>query len=188
VVFKFWVGKISGESREVLSGDSARDFRGFARCMGQVIVDFTSKNNGLKLRDEMDDILNKYREKGFRLTPQRISILNYLKDNTDHPTIEDIFTAVKKVHPTISLATVYNTAQALSDIGELTELTIDAERKHYDPDTSVHHHIVCTECKKIADVFVDYSESLRLPEEILSSFSVTGNHVDFSGLCMGCVD
>ncbi|VAW67466.1 hypothetical protein MNBD_GAMMA09-1554 [hydrothermal vent metagenome] len=135
----------------------------------------------------MDDILNKYREKGFRLTPQRLSILEFLEDNTDHPTAEDIFNGIKKTHPTISLATVYNTVQALNDIGELTELTIDSERKHYDPDTSVHHHIVCTTCKKIADVFVDYSASLRLPEEILSGFRVTGNHVDFSGICTGCV-
>jgi len=120
----------------------------------------------------MDDILNKYREKGFRLTPQRLSILEFLEDNTDHPTAEDIFNGIKKTHPTISLATVYNTVQALNDIGELTELTIDSERKHYDPDTSVHHHIVCTTCKKIADVFVDYSASLRLPEVSAASAPV----------------
>jgi len=136
----------------------------------------------------MDDILDKYRGKGFRLTPQRVAILEFLKDNTTHPTAEDIFNGIKKVHPTVSFATVYNTVQALSKIGELAELTIDSERKHYDPDTSVHHHIVCTECRRIADVFVDYSESLHLPEEILAGFNVTGNHVDFSGVCMNCVE
>ncbi len=135
----------------------------------------------------MDDMLKKYRGKGFRLTPQRISILKFLDGNTTHPTAEDIFKGIKKTHPTVSFATVYNTVQALSSIGELTELTINSERKHYDPDTSVHHHIVCTTCKKIADVFVDYSESLHLPEDILSGFQVTGNHVDFSGVCTGCV-
>ncbi len=134
----------------------------------------------------MEKIIEKYRKRGFRLTPQRIAILKYLEGNTNHPTAEEIYTAVRRDHPTVSFATVYNTVQALAEMGEILELTIDPERKHYDPDTSEHHHIICTECKKIADVFIDYSESLRLPKDVTEDFTVTGNHVDFYGICKDC--
>ena len=85
----------------------------------------------------------RYREKGFRLTPQRMAILDFLEGNTKHPTAHDIFREVKKTNPTVSFATVYNTVQSLGEIGELKELTIDPVRKHYDPDTRPHHHAIC---------------------------------------------
>ena len=134
----------------------------------------------------MERILSKYRGKGFKLTPQRIAILKFLEGNTSHPTAEDIYTEIKKKYPTVSFATVYNTVQALRDRGELLEITIDPQRKHFDPNPSAHHHIMCTGCGRIGDVFTDYSKALALPKEVTSEFSVTGNHVDFYGVCSSC--
>ncbi|OGP14351.1 MAG: transcriptional repressor [Deltaproteobacteria bacterium GWA2_54_12] len=134
----------------------------------------------------MERIVRKYRGKGFKLTPQRIAILKFLEGNTNHPTADDIYTEIKKKYPTVSFATVYNTVQALRDRGELLEITIDPERKHFDPNPSAHHHIMCTGCGKIGDVFFDYSESLGLPEEVTREFAVTGNHIDFYGVCTRC--
>jgi len=134
----------------------------------------------------MEKIIKKYRKTGFKLTPQRLGILQYLDGNTNHPTAEDIFDGIKKTHPTISFATVYNTVQALRDRGEIMEITIDPAKKHFDPNTYPHHHIMCNECKKVEDVFVDYSAALKLPVEVSSRFTVTGNHVDFYGVCARC--
>jgi len=134
----------------------------------------------------VEKIIDRYRGKGFKLTPQRIAILKFLEGNTNHPTAEDIFTEVKKKNPTISFATVYNTIQALKDRGEILEITIDPERKHFDPNPDPHHHIICAKCKKIDDIFVDYSEALKLPEDVLDRFSPMGNHVDFYGVCKDC--
>ncbi|HHD11666.1 MAG TPA: transcriptional repressor [Deltaproteobacteria bacterium] len=130
--------------------------------------------------------IEKYRSKGLKLTPQRLAILEYLDGNTSHPTAEDIYRAVKKKHPTISFATVYNTLQALLEMGEVMELTIDPERKHFDPNTTPHHHIVCTRCGKIGDVFVDYSSALELPPEVTEEFTPISNHIDFYGVCKKC--
>ncbi|MDD5435805.1 MAG: transcriptional repressor [Nitrospira sp.] len=134
----------------------------------------------------MEKIVAKYKDKGLRLTPQRIAILRFLDGNTSHPTAEDIFREARKGNPTLSFATVYNTLQALRDKGEVLEITIDPVKKHYDPNTSPHHHIVCTDCNEIQDIFVDYSEVLRLPGHVLKGFKPTGNHVDFYGLCRDC--
>lgn len=134
----------------------------------------------------VERIINRYKGKGFKLTPQRIAILCFLEGNTGHPTAEDIFNEIKKQFPTVSFATVYNTVQALRERGELIEVTIDPERKHFDPNPRPHHHVMCSVCKKIGDVFADYSEALGLPDEILNEFTVTGNHIDFVGVCAVC--
>jgi Fur family peroxide stress response transcriptional regulator len=134
----------------------------------------------------MQDIIERYRGTGFKLTPQRMAILKFLEGNTNHPTAEDIFREIRKSNPTVSFATVYNTVQALKDRGEILEITIDPERKHYDPNHKPHHHLLCTACNRIADVFVDYSEALRLPQHILDSWSVMGSHIDFYGVCTDC--
>lgn len=134
----------------------------------------------------MERIVRKYRGMGFKLTPQRLAILKFFEGNTSHPTAEDIFVEIKKRYPTVSFATVYNTVQALKERGEIMEVTIDPERKHFDPNPAPHHHIMCTGCGRIGDVFVDYSEALKLPEVVTSEFATTGNHIDFYGLCNKC--
>lgn len=134
----------------------------------------------------MEKIIDRYRGKGFKMTPQRLAILHYLEGNTDHPTAEDIYREIRKKHPTVSFATVYNTVQALIERGELLEITIDPERKHFDPNYSPHHHIMCTGCGRIEDVFIDYSEVLKLPPEVSGDFEIKGNHVDFYGVCSNC--
>ena len=133
-----------------------------------------------------ENIIGKYRANGFKLTPQRLAILKCLDGNTSHPTAENIYVEIKKTHPTVSFATVYNTLQSLKDMGEILEVTIDPDRKHFDPNTEAHHHIICTNCGKIGDIFVDYSQALTLPQEVGAEFSPTGNHVDFYGLCKKC--
>ncbi len=134
----------------------------------------------------MEKIIRRYKGKGFKLTPQRMAILKFLEGNRDHPTADDIFQDVRVKYPTISFATVYNTMQTLKERGEVLEITIDPERKHFDPNTSPHHHSMCSVCGEIGDVFADYSEALHLPEEISLGFHVTGNHVDFYGICTEC--
>ncbi len=94
------------------------------------------------------------RESGprFKRTPQRLAILDYLEGNTSHPSAEDIYRAVSKRYQSLSVATVYNTVNTLAKTGALRELTIDPERKRYDPDTSGHHHLICALCGMIVDV------------------------------------
>lgn len=136
----------------------------------------------------MEKIIDRYKGKGFKLTPQRMAILKFLEGNTRHPTAEDIYTEIKKQFPTVSFATVYNTIQALRERGEILEITIDPDRKHFDPNPKPHHHVMCSSCKKIGDIFTDYSEVLTLPDDVLSRFTIIGNHIDFYGICNECIE
>lgn len=134
----------------------------------------------------MKELIAKYKQKGFKLTPQRLAILKFLEGNASHPTAEDIYGNIKKTCPTLSFATVYNTLQALRDKGELLEITIDPQKRHYDPNPKPHHHIICISCNKIGDIFEDYSEALRLPHNVVEEFKPVGSHINFYGVCIEC--
>jgi len=128
--------------------------------------------------------MDKYKNKGMRLTPQRLAILEFLDGNTDHPSAESIYEEIKKKHPTTSFATVYKTLETLKTKGGITELTIDPERRRYDPNTQSHHHLICLGCKKIVDIEANFS--LNVPEAEAQSFEVIGNHIEFYGYCPNC--
>jgi len=128
--------------------------------------------------------MEKYKELGLKLTPQRLAILAYLEGNTSHPSAEDVYRAVLRNYPTMSFATVYNTLEALRQRGEVQELTIDPEKKRFDPNTHPHHHLICVKCRKVVDVQQDYE--LPLPKSVRESFQIVGNHIEFYGLCMQC--
>ncbi|MDA8175059.1 MAG: transcriptional repressor [Nitrospiraceae bacterium] len=121
---------------------------------------------------------------GLKATPQRMAILDFLKDNTSHPSAEEIYEAVAKRFPSISVATVYNTLAALKDKGSLLELTIDPAKKRYDPDTRPHHHLICLGCKRVSDIVYDFV--LDLPGQVAGGYQITGNHVEFYGICPAC--
>ena len=127
----------------------------------------------------------KSRHRGLKFTPQRLAILDFLDENSSHPSAEDIFSAIKEKHPTISLATVYNTLDSLKKRGDLLELTIDPSRKHYDPDTRPHHHIICSRCGKIGDIF-DEKLKIEIEGKDFDGFIVSSYHINFEGVCLMC--
>lgn len=128
--------------------------------------------------------MKEYKAFGLKLTPQRLAILEYLKGNREHPSAADIYAAVSQKFPTMSIATVYNTLKALKNGDNVLELAIDSRMKRYDPDTVPHHHLICTVCRKIVDVYLEFD--LGLPEADRHDFEITGNHVDFYGICPEC--
>lgn len=132
----------------------------------------------------MKQSLKKGFGKGFKRTPQRLAILDYLEGNTLHPSAEDVYRAVTKKYFSLSFATVYNTLNTLAQSGAVRELTLDPERKRYDPNTEPHHHLICVTCKKVVDVFDDVT--VGIPKRIEKEFSIFGNHVEFYGRCSVC--
>lgn len=126
----------------------------------------------------------KDRKYDFKMTPQRLAIMEYLKDNKEHPSALDVFTSISKRFPTISFATVYNTLEMLKKKGLVLELNIDPERKRFDPDTNPHHHMICTKCGKVVDVFMEFP--LNIPEIETRGFEIERIHIDVYGICETC--
>ncbi|MEW6410143.1 MAG: transcriptional repressor [Nitrospirota bacterium] len=129
---------------------------------------------------------SKYRDKGLKATPQRMAILKVLEGNTSHPSAEEIYREVLKDYPTVSFATVYNTLQVLKDSREVLELNIDRDKNRYDPNTNPHYHIICTECKKVEDIFTKEIIEPDIPSEIKRRFKITRLSIQFYGICREC--
>ena len=128
--------------------------------------------------------MERYREIGFKLTPQRIAILDFLEGNRGHPSAEDVYKAVVDKFPTMSFATVYSTLQTLKERGRVVELAVEPGKKRFDMGREPHHHLVCTACRRIVDLHRPYKLSLSIKER--AGFEITGNHVEFYGLCPSC--
>ena len=90
--------------------------------------------------ESKERIMEEFRRKGFRATPQRIAIAQIVLSSKDHPTAEQIYQAVKKKYPTLSPATVYQTLHLLTEIGLLQELGSVIGS----PDTILILHLIST--------------------------------------------
>lgn len=124
------------------------------------------------------------RQIDMKFTPQRMAILEYLEGNKSHPSASDIYKSIFNKFPTMSFATVYNTMETLKEKGVVVELSIDPDKKRFDPNTTPHHHLLCIRCKTIKDIFEKFP--LVLPENEQYDFDIIGNHVDFYGICPQC--
>ena len=87
-----------------------------------------------------NDIILLFREKGLRLTPQRMNIYRTLCE-LHHPTAEEVWEAVRKKIPAITVATIYNTLECLVS-SQLAEKVFTLDNKMYfDADTRPHQHL-----------------------------------------------
>ncbi|MEE9260940.1 MAG: Fur family transcriptional regulator [Candidatus Scalindua sediminis] len=135
--------------------------------------------------ETVDKVVERFKSKKLKITPQRLGIFEILEGNTAHLSAEDVFKEIRKSYPTISFTTVYKTLEIMEKMGEIMKITIDEERKHYDPDTNIHHHTICSRCNKISDI-KDGSIKPKLPREILDEFTPSSYHISFYGTCKKC--
>lgn len=126
------------------------------------------------------------REKGFKVTPQRLAIYNVLYNTTQHPSAEMIFNQLQPHYPTMSLATVYKTIEILKEIGIVQILNVGEDSFRYDANTTEHSHVRCMHCKRVDDIFeVDPSQFVQEVAEKVS-YQLTGQQFYFYGICSEC--
>jgi Fur family peroxide stress response transcriptional regulator len=119
-----------------------------------------------------------------RSTRQLEAVWDAVKDESSHPTADQIYEKVRAVIPHISLGTVYRNLQKLVAEGRLQVLTVDRTQR-FDPMVKGHDHFICEKCGGVFDAFVD-------PKKILSSylphegFNVTSHQLTLYGNCRNC--
>jgi len=125
------------------------------------------------------------RDKGLRVTQQRVAVLEYLCGTPSHPTAEEVGAAVNRLQPTTSRASVYNVLNSLKKSGLIEELVFDDAVARYDANLGPHHHFLCTACGSVHDVPCDVLPPLpkkRLP----TGHTVESVDVTLRGLCPAC--
>ncbi len=91
-------------------------------------------------------------EKGWRLTPQRETILQVFQNLSkgNHLSAEDLYNLLKTDGEAISLSTIYRTLKLMARMGILRELELAEGHKHYELNQPSyhHHHLICVRCNK----------------------------------------
>jgi Fe2+ or Zn2+ uptake regulation protein len=126
-------------------------------------------------------------EHGYHLTRQRAAVFNYLSQAKTHPTAEEVFMAVKRRLPRISLATVYKNLEALVKCGLATKLTYGNDSARYDIRTDPHHHTRCLSCGTISDIDLEPDQEDFLKKiKPQPGFEVKEHRVELVGYCRQC--
>nr|MDO8088130.1 Fur family transcriptional regulator [Candidatus Sigynarchaeum springense]MDO8116455.1 Fur family transcriptional regulator [Candidatus Sigynarchaeota archaeon] len=133
-----------------------------------------------------NDLIERLRSEGYKVTPQRLAICELILGRKDHPNAESIFVEIRKKYPSMSRATIYNTLHLLKKIGLVQEIGFDNGTTRFDPDTSVHINLVCRSCGKIVDVKDDQVEKAWLAMVAKVGVRPMGQRLDLHHQCDDC--
>ena len=124
-------------------------------------------------------------KRDWRLTSQRLTILNHLRRDESHPVAELIYKKVKRQMPSISFGTVYRNLDFLSKRGYIKEFVID-KVSHYEARVDSHVHLICERCHKIEDL---PDKNLVLEAKKLTAkqrFFARSDNLEIRGICSAC--
>jgi Fur family peroxide stress response transcriptional regulator len=104
-----------------------------------------------QMKINTSEIKNRLAEKGLKVTPQRMVILEAVYNLNNHPTAENIIEYIRQKHPGIATGTVYKVLETLVLNGLIKKVTTDRDIMRYDGILENHHHLYCSECDLIED-------------------------------------
>jgi len=129
-------------------------------------------------------VIDRFTAHDIRLTPQRINVYKFLLENRVHPTVDMVYSALKKENPSLSKTTIYNIVEVLTEAGLVKVLRIHGGDVRLDGDISHHAHFYCKECEEIKDIFMD---EISIPKT-LSGYQFDEFDVSASGICASCIE
>lgn len=135
--------------------------------------------------DYYSEIAQRLRRQGFRLTPQRLSILRAALSLPDHPTAEEVYQEARRWIPTVSMTTVYHTLETLVEIRAFVQIGPYSDTRRYDKNVDEHVHVVCSRCDQIIDLPALEPETLPGIQESTGFRGLKRIHA-FVGVCPKC--
>ena len=125
-------------------------------------------------------------EKKIRMTRQRQVILNELLKSEAHPAADEIYKAVRRKLPHISLGTVYRNLEILSQAGMIGKLDTGSPERRFDGRMDRHYHIRCQQCGRVEDVPLKPLSQIEARLEKQIDYDVSGHNLEFCGICPEC--
>lgn len=124
---------------------------------------------------------------GIKLTHQRLEIFRELLSSKDHPSAENIYQRLQKKLPTIAIDTVYRTLATFNELGLVRKLHVMNERTLFDTNLDLHHHFICTRCRKVEDIYWPDFDKSMLPEMVEKVGRIQSRHLEMLGICNECL-
>ncbi len=131
-------------------------------------------------------IIQKLKERGLRITPQRLSIIDVLvKKGHLHPGARFIYKEAKKKGTRLSLSSVYENIKELCRYGIIKSLEFDGKENRCEGNLDDHINLICEHCGKI----IDYEVPVSLDQRDVAKktgFVITNNRLEYYGYCGEC--
>lgn len=131
----------------------------------------------------IQDLVGELESRNIRLSHQRLMVLEYMANHTNHPTVDQIYVDIQKEIPTLSKATVYNSLKALVSAGLVSIIPMENNENRFDIITTAHGHFCCEVCGNIEDFPVNIDTCLAGLHE---GYQVHSWNVLLNGICKTC--
>ena len=129
-----------------------------------------------------EELLDRLREQGGRITTARRLVVSTLLGATGHVTAEELAAAIQAQHPEVHLSTVYRTLDSLEKLGIVEHTHVGHGPAVYHVGVT-HQHLVCEECGAVIDVPTDLLEDLRNALYAQYGFDLHIGHFALLGRC-----
>jgi len=141
----------------------------------------------------MDKHIHSYdeeiRQKGYRLTPQRMMVLEAIEHAEDHISAEEIHAQIIEKYPNVNISTVYRSLELLTELGLVTSTNMgDGTQRFHIRRKSQHHHLVCNFCGRVYDI--NEANLSNLKNSLLANYGFAAElrHIAFFGKCTRCIN
>jgi len=135
---------------------------------------------------EKEELDTRLAASGYRLTPQRMAVMEAIRSTDRHPDAHWIYQAVREKLPQTSLGTVYRTLKVLEEAGMLRALHYSGTPTRYDACVTPHYHVLCRSCGRVADIDLALGFELERQIAAWTDFCITDHRLEFFGLCPEC--
>jgi len=135
--------------------------------------------------NELEILIERFKQHGYKMTPQRRTILQTLCMPGTHLAAEQIYEQVRQTMPDVSIATIYNTLRELVSIGVVHELELGFGKHFYEVARMPHAHLVCLHCNVVRDIAIDQND-LRTLIAAGDGFVPISYEIVVQGYCADC--
>lgn len=133
------------------------------------------------------ELVQSLRRAGYRLTPQRESVLAVIAESDGHLTAEEILARVRLKYPYLNKSAVYRSLELLTDLGLVTLTDLGRGRVEYELHRHPHHHhLICRYCGNIESIEHHIFLSLQRKLEVDYGFKADLDHLAIFGACRKC--
>ncbi len=145
-----------------------------------------STPNRMPTQAEAEAIL---RQAGHRVTPQRLLLLDMLRNHKTFLDADQVYTLAAKHEGDTSLATVYRTLQLFVELGlvEARYLDPDHRREYYRiAGGAEYHYLTCRGCGKMVPVDPEIIQEVSLTWATAQGLTLITTHACYTGYCADC--
>ena len=128
------------------------------------------------------------RDLGFRVTPQRMLLLDAICEGNGHTTLDEIYERVKAKAPGINQATVYRALDFLCELRLVVSADIEGHTVYEIAGETPHHHLVCRVCGAVQELADYHFQVLRDHLLMEHGFKADLDHLAINGLCTKCME